>query len=240
MARICESLFSKLFIHDGGLVKNAQIDAIDASLLNLTDKRTECEQKLIQLKHSLTLLNDKTNKISNGQPRKQLVAQAKKRMAFLLKNNTRIVNYINYLETLKENIEETRMTSSMANELKTLRCSLIQVGAINIDDMKDDLDAIGDMNEDMKEVNFTLHDTMQGAWDADIGDGEDLLADYLADSDSEEIENTTTKIEQTQPVDQMETVDGDILEDYRFDQRETTPKEEHMERDSLNNLVHDF
>lgn len=164
-----------------------QIDRIDTSLNALYENHKEKQLRLKELKHNLSLLKDKTNKIDpSGMPRNTLIENTKKRMKTMLMHAKQLQQNINFFEQVKYNLENSHMTNEMATHVKALKQQLASTGAIDIDNLKDDVDTIADINDDLQDVNHMMKDTMTNAWAADMEDADEMLTEYLMDSDEEE------------------------------------------------------
>lgn len=167
-----------------------QIDRIDTSLNALYENHTEKQKRLKELKHNLSLLQDKSNKIDpNGMPRNTLITNTKKRMKTILMHTKQLQQNIHFFEQVKYNLENSHMTNEMASHVKALKQQLATTGAIDIEALKDDVDDIAEKNDELQEVTFMMKDTMTNAWAADMEDAEEMLNEYLMDSDVEEDEN---------------------------------------------------
>lgn len=183
----CNLLQQSLFPSRESL-NQRQIDRIDTSLNALYDNHLDKQKQLKDLKANLALLNDKSNKIdpTNSMPRNTLIINTKKRMKTILMHTKSLQQNIHFFEQVKYNLENSHMTNEMATHVKALKNQLASTGAIDIDQLQDDVDTIAEVNDDIQEVNHLMKDTMTNAWSADMDDADDMLAEYLMDSDAEE------------------------------------------------------
>jgi len=165
-----------------------QIDRIDTSLKVLYNNHLDKQRQLKELKTNLGLLNDKSNKIdpSSGLPRSTLVINTKKRMKTILMHTKSLQQNIHFFEQVKYNLENSHMTNEMATHIKELKNQLADIGAIDIEQLQEDVDTIADVNDDIQEVNNIMKDTMTNAWAADMDDAEAMLEEFLMDSDVED------------------------------------------------------
>lgn len=164
-----------------------QIDRIDTSLNALYENHKEKQLRLKELKHNLSLLKDKNNKIDpTGMPRNTLVENTKKRMKTILMHTKQLQQNIHFFEQVKYNLENSHMTNEMATHIKSLKQQLASTGAIDIDNLKEVVDDIAATNDDLQDINNVMKDTMTNAWAADMDDADEMLEEYLMDSDIEE------------------------------------------------------
>lgn len=182
----CTRLQETLFPSTGDM-NQKQIDRIDTSLNVLYETVRTKQKTLKDLKNNLALLSDKSKNLDpNGQPRSVLIDQTRKRMKTILMHIKSVNGNITFFEQVKFNLETSYMTSEMAAQIKGLKEQLVVVGAINIEDVQNDIDMVAEINDDIQDINFAMKDTMSNAWTADMGDADDLLAEYLAESDDEQ------------------------------------------------------
>lgn len=193
----CSVLHQTLFPSRESL-NQRQIDRIDVSLKSLYDNNMSKQTQLKELKNSLAKLSDKNNKLdpSVGMPRSTLIQNTKKRMKTILMHTKSLQQNITFFEQVKYNLENSHMTNEMAAHVKSLKQQLANTGAINIDELQDDVDTIAEVNDDIQEVNNLMKDTMTNAWAADMDDADDMLNEYLMDSDVEEDETILAPDEQ--------------------------------------------
>ena len=206
MTSYCTELANTLFPSKNSL-NQRQIDKIDKSLVGLYENMSEKQNKLKDLKNDLFLLNDKTKKVDpNGLPRKTLIENTRKRMKTMLIGIKGLQNNIHFFEQVKYNLENSHMTAEMAAQVKSLKQQLVSAGAIDIDKLKDDVDDIAEINDDIQDVNLIMNDTMTNAWSADMDTAEDLLEEFLADSDVEDEDDIEINEEYVKPIVDILTV----------------------------------
>lgn len=249
MPTYCEIIQTTLFPSQAN-INEKQIEKIDASLATLYENQIEKTKKLKELKRNLGLLKDKNNKIDpNGLPRSALIANTEKRMKSMLIHTKGLQQNIHFFEQVKYNLENSQITSEMANQIKSLKAQLVTTGAIDIDKLKDDVDDIADINEDMQEINLVMKDTMTNAWNAEMGDADEMFVEFMADSDAEseteEFADTTAPM--SEYVEPIINPNGS----FKSDTFPTVPNEEEIvlspiqeeEREATGDsgeLVHDF
>lgn len=186
MTDYCAALKVILFPSQSNL-NERQIERIDTSLLKLHEIQREKQTKLTELKTNLKLLQDKSNKIdSGGLPRNVLIENTKKRMKTLLVHTKSLQQNINFFEQCKFNLENSQMTAEMADQIRGLKQQLVGAGRINTDELNDNVDTIAEINDDLQEANFMMTDTMSNAWNSDMSEADEMLDEFLADSDYED------------------------------------------------------
>lgn len=195
-ANFCTLLVNTLF---GPRVSpnEKNISKIDATLEKLYASQLEKQKKLQELKKNLGLLQDKSNRIDpGGLPRETLIKNTKKRMVAILNHNAQLQKNIDFFTACKYNLENSQMTQEMASHIGSLKKQMIKVGAIDIDKLQEDMDDIAEVNNDLQEVNNAMNDTLVNAWEMDVGEAEELLESYLAESDAE----SETDVDETRAV----------------------------------------
>lgn len=184
---IC-SMLTQLFISRESSSAR-QIGKIDAALERLYGIQIGYKTKLAELKGSLKLLNDKSKRVDpNGMPRDVLIKNTKKRIVQYLNQNKMVQQNIDFFTNCKFNIENNNMTKLVVDNVKTLKKELSRVSGIDVEKVKDDVDDIAEMNEEMQEVNNTVNDTLINTWQLSIDDEESLLQAFLEESDEDEDE----------------------------------------------------
>ena len=189
MSNFCNDLILRLF-PSRAILNKKQIDKIDNTLVGLYENISNKKKKLNQLKLDINQLSNKNNILDpSALPRDILIERTKTRIKTLLMHIKNIQNNINFFEQIKYNMENSHMTSEMANNIKNLKKQLIKSNKhLNIENIKDDVDNIADINDDIKDVNFVINETITNAWESDLECGDTLLKEFLDEEEEEEEE----------------------------------------------------
>jgi len=182
----CTELKLRLFPSKESL-NQKQIDRINTSLSMLYSNLKEKQDELGKLKESLKILGDKNQKLlPNSLPRQTYVVSTKQKMVTLLQHTKSIQKNVQFFEQVRYNLENSFMSAEMAEHVKNLKRELVSTGAIDTEEFQENVDIIADINEELQADAFVMNDAMENMWRADMNEGEELLKEFLAESDEEE------------------------------------------------------
>lgn len=181
----CPIVLDTLFPNTERALKRT-MDTVDEDLEDLYKELKEKQQTAHQLKASLKKLNDKSIAMDpNGMTRKDAISSMRSKCKLVLNNIKNIQHQIQVFEGTKYTIENSKMATDMAARIDSLRKRVSNIKNINHNKLTNDVDDIMEAQDYAEKINETINDTMISAWHQDLESDNQLLEEFLADSDDE-------------------------------------------------------
>jgi chromosome segregation ATPase len=185
MANICGNFFDTIF-PSGERAYQSSHDKITKDIERLYDELKKEQTRANMLKESLKKLENKKIPMEpNGMSRNDAIKNAKSHLISALTSIKNKQSQIDKFERGRRALEASQQIHDHRRNLQILKHHMSSVKGVDIGEMEQDIDFIDDANDDIKDMNARVNDAMVSMWKTDEEADQDMLEQFLAQSDEE-------------------------------------------------------
>lgn len=163
-----------------------QIEKIDEIIDKINADIQEKRKKLKEIKDSINLLNDPSNKIdSKNSSRTRMIDTYKKRMGIIMNHIKDLESQLAFFEKSKYSLENNQMSKELSEHIAKLKAEMMSVKTIDADQLVNDTEEITEVNDFIDDFNSRVRVSIN-AWNTDVDVDEDEVEAYLNEMEADE------------------------------------------------------